>query len=198
MVENTRQKLLQVGRRLIATNGYAQTTVGEIEQAAGLTPRAGGFYRHFKNKEALLLAIAAEALESPEKLGITDMFPLGDTRSELVFIARAYDRLNDSPDGMSSVIRAESGRIPELKKMIGAANDQLAKALVDWVAEKPAFKRKPRTVATEMAFMIFGGWLFYLSRRDELGDPPLVRSEKLLTRWSEFWAQVLDGKRAGI
>src|SRR5438309_5769516 len=68
----TKQRLLDEGVRLFATNGFRETTVGEIEQAAGLEPRRGARYRHFPSKEALLevaldahldaLAIAGEQL----------------------------------------------------------------------------------------------------------------------------------------
>lgn len=42
---------------LFARRGVAATTVVEIEQAAGLSPGSGSFYRHFGNKEAVLAAV---------------------------------------------------------------------------------------------------------------------------------------------
>src|SRR5690348_7783062 len=50
----TKQRLLEAGVRLFAANGFRETTVGEIEAAAGLEPRRGALYRHFESKEALL------------------------------------------------------------------------------------------------------------------------------------------------
>lgn len=41
---------------MFAKNGFRETTVGEIEEAAGLEPRRGALYRHFPSKEALLEA----------------------------------------------------------------------------------------------------------------------------------------------
>lgn len=52
----TKQRLLDEGVRLFAKNGFRETTVGEIEEAAGLEPRRGAMYRHFPSKEALLEA----------------------------------------------------------------------------------------------------------------------------------------------
>ena len=42
---------------LFARQGVAGTSVVEIEEAAGLSPGSGSFYRHFKNKEAVLVAV---------------------------------------------------------------------------------------------------------------------------------------------
>lgn len=42
---------------LFARQGVAGTTVVEIEEAAGLSPGSGSFYRHFENKEAVLTAV---------------------------------------------------------------------------------------------------------------------------------------------
>jgi AcrR family transcriptional regulator len=52
----TRERLLREGLRLFAEHGFAGTSVGAIEAAAGLQPRRGALYRHFASKEALLAA----------------------------------------------------------------------------------------------------------------------------------------------
>ena len=39
----TRDRLIQAGMRLFAARGVDATTVGDLEKAAGLAPRAGGF-----------------------------------------------------------------------------------------------------------------------------------------------------------
>lgn len=59
----TRQRLLECGTRLIADRGYANVTVGEIEEASGLAPRRGGLYKHFASKEALIEEALTERIE---------------------------------------------------------------------------------------------------------------------------------------
>ena len=59
---------------LFARQGVAGTTVVEIEEAAGLSPGSGSFYRHFENKEAVLVAVvdrevARAAATRDERLG---------------------------------------------------------------------------------------------------------------------------------
>jgi len=42
--------------RLFGEQGYAATTIAQIEQAAGLSPGAGGLYSHFRSKREVLAA----------------------------------------------------------------------------------------------------------------------------------------------
>ena len=51
---STRQRLVAEAMRLFGEQGYAATTVAEIEAAAGLSPGSGSLYRHFPSKQALL------------------------------------------------------------------------------------------------------------------------------------------------
>jgi AcrR family transcriptional regulator len=47
----TRQRVLESARRLFNSKGFAEVSIAEIMDHAGLTH--GGFYRHFRNKEEL-------------------------------------------------------------------------------------------------------------------------------------------------
>jgi TetR/AcrR family transcriptional regulator, transcriptional repressor for nem operon len=47
----TRQRILESARRLFNNKGFAEVSIGEIMENAGLTH--GGFYRHFKDKSEL-------------------------------------------------------------------------------------------------------------------------------------------------
>lgn len=53
-----RERLLEAGLDLLGTRGYAQTTVSDVLERAGLTSRY--FYEHFANREALLTAVYDE------------------------------------------------------------------------------------------------------------------------------------------
>jgi TetR/AcrR family transcriptional repressor of nem operon len=48
---DTRQRILESARRLFNNKGFAEVSIGEIMENAGLTH--GGFYRHFKDKSEL-------------------------------------------------------------------------------------------------------------------------------------------------
>lgn len=43
----TRQRIIAEAMRLFGGQGYATTTIAQIESATGLSPGSGGLYRHF-------------------------------------------------------------------------------------------------------------------------------------------------------
>lgn len=49
--QQTRQRILESARRLFNSKGFAEVSIGEVMENAGLTH--GGFYRHFKHKDEL-------------------------------------------------------------------------------------------------------------------------------------------------
>ncbi|BBX03660.1 TetR family transcriptional regulator [Mycolicibacterium moriokaense] len=64
MAESTRERILNEALRLFGEQGFAGTSVAQIEQAAGLSPGSGALYRHFKSKDELLVkAVEARVLD---------------------------------------------------------------------------------------------------------------------------------------
>jgi len=66
-VASTRDRILDESLRLFAERGFDGTAVTDIEEASGLVPGSGGFYRHFKTKEAVLTAVVDRAIEDIQK-----------------------------------------------------------------------------------------------------------------------------------
>ncbi|MFC6086934.1 TetR/AcrR family transcriptional regulator [Sphaerisporangium aureirubrum] len=60
MTRSTRERIVGESLRLFAERGYAATSVAEIEAAAGLSPGAGGLYRHFRSKYEVLATAVGE------------------------------------------------------------------------------------------------------------------------------------------
>lgn len=50
----TRDRLLQAAMELFARQGYACTSIADIQQACGLSRGSGALYKHFPSKRALL------------------------------------------------------------------------------------------------------------------------------------------------
>ncbi|HVF52257.1 MAG TPA: helix-turn-helix domain-containing protein [Actinomycetota bacterium] len=85
----TKERLLEAGLRLFAQRGFRRTTVGDIEELAGLAPRSGAMYKHFANKRELLAAAVERHLHEVETIrNVLDLMPLGDLRAELMLLAR--------------------------------------------------------------------------------------------------------------
>jgi AcrR family transcriptional regulator len=58
----TRDRLLTEAARLFARDGYATTSVADIQLACGLTAGSGALYKHFRSKRALLDEIVGRHL----------------------------------------------------------------------------------------------------------------------------------------
>ena len=67
MRRSTRERIVSESLRLFAERGYAATSVAEIEAASGLSPGAGGLYRHFRSKEDVLAAAVREHITRTSK-----------------------------------------------------------------------------------------------------------------------------------
>lgn len=85
-----RDRIIDVAMELFSEHGYRGTSITRIEQAAGLSPGAGGIYHHFPSKEALLTAGVQRQLSRLAALrDIRQLFSnLGDLRTELTIAAR--------------------------------------------------------------------------------------------------------------
>ena len=107
--------------RLFAAQGFRGTTVGQIEAAAGLAPRAGGLYKHFRSKEEVLEAgIDRHVSEMARMEPVLEMLPLGDPRAELMLVGRLglAELANEMP--LMKVVQKDGGRFPELAAKVSA------------------------------------------------------------------------------
>jgi AcrR family transcriptional regulator len=100
--------------KLFAERGYKATTVGEIETEAGLAPRSGALYQHFKSKQELLEAAIENELTAMGELGnALAMLPLGDLRAELTLLARWDLASLDRRADLTRFIRRDAHLLPK-------------------------------------------------------------------------------------
>jgi len=190
----TRDKLLKEGIRLFAEKGYRETTVGDIEAAVGLAPRAGGFYRHFKSKEDLLLEMLSAYFEEvDEELTFRHVFPLGDTRAELLLIGRTILNHAERHRDLRNVLLRGARYIPKIKELIDSINQKGAyNEILPWLKQKLGPKRCKKLDAEALAISVFGP-IFYTLRGLDQNEYPLdVDQERLLETWATQWALMLD------
>ena len=99
---------------LFADCGYKATTVGAIETAAGLAPRSGALYQHFKGKHDLLEAALDRELAAIDELPhAMAMFPLGDLRAEFTMLARWNLASLDRRAALTRFVRREADLLPQ-------------------------------------------------------------------------------------
>lgn len=142
---SSRQRLLACAMRLFAEQGFRRTTVGEIEQAAGFTPRGGTLYKHFSNKEALIAAAVERHVDRVGALRrVTDLLPLGDDGADLrLLMGSLLAELSDERE-ITAVLEKEGALFPELR-------DRFYRGLVE-----PGF-RDAAALIDRMAD-VDGGW----------------------------------------
>ncbi len=189
---NTRDRIKEAALPLFAERGFARTSIAAIEAAAGLVPRAGTFYRHFPGKQALFEELARERItETPGEFDLGGLAAMADTRAELVAIARRFETASDRQRPYLRVIEelrlTESGKAYEQ-----AANEVMLRALMQWVATKPAGAGLGATELAALTMSLFGGWLYFLGKRQQGIELETVDRDTLLDSWASHWTTVLD------
>jgi AcrR family transcriptional regulator len=118
---STRDRIVTAAMRLFAAQGFRGTTVGEIAEAVGLAPRAGGLYKHFRSKEEVLEAgIERHVSEMNLIQPALEMLPLGDPRSELMLVGRWALDVLASEMPLMKVVQKDGDRFPELAAKVNA------------------------------------------------------------------------------
>ncbi len=89
----TAQRILEAGLKLFADHGVAGTPVVRVEEAAGLAPSSGGFYRYFRSKAELLEVAVDDAAASQiaaDQLSLLETLPLADQARLIAMGAWAF------------------------------------------------------------------------------------------------------------
>ncbi|OHV20065.1 TetR family transcriptional regulator [Rhizobium sp. RMa-01] len=86
--EQTRQALIDAGRRIFVEKGYAETATPEIVTAAGVT--RGALYHHFEDKKALFRAVIACEMQEVARTIEASSAPEDGPRDALIAGASAY------------------------------------------------------------------------------------------------------------
>ena len=189
---NTRDRIKAAALALFAEHGFAGTSIAAIETAAGLAPRAGAFYRHFPGKEALFEELARERItETPDEFDIEGLSAFGDTRAELVALARRFEIAAERQGAYLRLI--EEARLTETGRSFEQrANDAMLRALMEWVATKAAAGGLETDRLAALTLNVFGSWLFYLAKRQHGVDLAVLERDTVLEDWATRWSGMLD------
>ena len=194
MSEPMRDRLLRVAVALFNKKGFRETTVGDIEEAAGLSRRAGGFYRHFSSKEDVLVAAIEDmAEEMVADIRMEEVIRLNAPRAELLLIARALIRHAELYRPLRLLVQREGSKFKGVKAAARRANAKLAAIdVVPWVENVGArFDVEVRNAA-ELALVIFGPVVTYIVGVDR-ADPAFgVAAADFLDLWATHWSEWLE------
>ena len=185
MAASTRERIVVEALRLFAERGYSATAVAEIEAAAGLSPGAGGLYRHFRSKEEVLAAaVAARGATTREELatlldaGAPKSF--GDTSEPLPVrlrrVCRAGLRKVDEERRLLRVLFRDLDQFPYLVETVRVQlTDPVYQALADWLRRQPEFAADVdwSAAASVLGGAIVNHWL----ANSQMHAPPLAVDE---------------------
>jgi AcrR family transcriptional regulator len=105
---------MDAAMRLFAEHGFKATSVGAIEKEAGMAPRSGALYQHFKGKQQLLEAAVDRELAGMDELAhAVAMFPLGDLRAEVTMLARWNLASLERRAALTRFVRREADLLPK-------------------------------------------------------------------------------------
>ena len=176
--------------RLFALNGFTGTTVGDIEQAAGLAPRAGGLYRHFRSKEDVLsAAIDRHAREMERIRERFDVMPLGDVRAELTLAARWALAELRAEQLVMKVVQKDGDRFPQVvakvhERIIAPGHAQAAQMFERVFAQAGIEDRNARAYGA----VALGALVGYVIEQEMFGAVPGgVAEGDFVEAWVDTW-----------
>ena len=194
----TRDRLLQAGMTLFADRGFRETTVGDIEAAAGLQPRRGALYRHFPSKEALLEAAVQQHLASVESgLAAMDGADAGtDIAAAAMSLGRWFLAELDAERRLFRILEQDGDRLPALRDLVRERVIDAGHRRVAGLIERRARGALPRMDSDALAILVIGPLANHRRCQWTFGGPPLgVNDERLLRTWTDSLASLVGQAR---
>jgi AcrR family transcriptional regulator len=111
----TRERILDAAVELFGRRGYSATSVGDVEEAAGLVPRRGALYKHFASKEALLEAAVERRGQVVDELEALVTTPVADPREEVRILGRIAFREIGHDQPVLRIVMREGDNFPALR-----------------------------------------------------------------------------------
>ncbi len=186
----TRDRLLEAALGIFAKQGYAGTTVSELERAVGLTPGSGALYRHFDSKEALLLA-AVRAYHTRMKVLCDEVRAKGAAKNAHTELTRILDALAMflSEERPMVEVAGASDLPAAVRAAIGDSWDEGYQLVAD------AFRRYGfgHDEAQAAAVACLGSLAHYVLQEMAVGTAPNgVDGYQFVIYWLDHWTNALE------
>lgn len=172
-----KHRILRAALKCFAEKGFSATTITDIEVAAGLSPGAGGTYRHFPTKRAILeAAIDAELALNDDVLAPIPTSLEGAARDGL-------EQLDHQRD-LARVLFRDLDKFPELQRRVV---ERLVQGPYRLVAERTAAVA-PRIDAEAVAVIMVGALVNVKVIEAMVGATPGgVSEERLIATWARMY-----------
>ncbi|TDB83674.1 TetR/AcrR family transcriptional regulator [Actinomadura sp. KC216] len=178
--------------RLFADRGYTATSVAEIEAAAGLSPGAGGLYRHFRSKEEVLASAIREHIDRTRKQ-INDVLDQAAVYEERPLETRlrmtcqtGLAKMREEQD-LIRVLFRDLDQFPSLvAEMREGIVNPLYEGIATWLSAQPEFEGADEDWPA-IAAILGGAVVNYWLANESMYEPPTRIDEK---RFVESWARL--------
>jgi AcrR family transcriptional regulator len=196
----TRQRLMTAAIELFAERGFDGTSVGEIERAAGLAPRSGALYQHFKGgkQELLRCAIEHELRAMDELDSVMEMLPLGDLRAEFTLLARWNLGSLERRSALARFVRRDMALLPpDLRdELFDRLVAQPYERIVGWLHARFAGAADRPDLPALALVLVESISAYHSLRRTFARTPDSVDDERFIAAWTETALAV--ARRYGI
>jgi AcrR family transcriptional regulator len=204
MIRSTRERIIEESLRLFAERGYAATSVAEIEAASGLSPGAGGLYRHFRSKyEVLAAAInehaartrsqVTEALVEVEAVGAS--MPIEERLDRLCRAGLAKVR---DESRLTRVFFRDLSQFPELVAVVREGLLQpMFDAITTWFRTQPEYADAGLDWPA-IGAVLGGAVVHYQLFQETVGEPPgRADRDRFVASWVRLSLGLLSAGRPG-
>jgi AcrR family transcriptional regulator len=186
----TSERILDSAMSLFAGRGYEATSVGSIEMAAGLAPRSGALYQHFKGKQDVLEQALDRQLAVLDNLGssLADL-PLGDFRAELTLMARWNLESLDKRRELAMFLRRDGDRLPDKlqDKLYRRLVEEPYAQVVEWLRQRFDIDGSPEQDLEALALILIEPMASYRSLHWVFGKTPGgVDDDRFVETWVEL------------
>jgi AcrR family transcriptional regulator len=188
------ERLLAAAMRLFSEKGYERTSVGEIQEDAGLTFGSGALYKHFPSKEAVLAEGVERFVESARNerklLGDLDAVPI---ESALKVIAEhAVVSFSRDKDALRIVWR-DLENFPQLQEKV--RTERIRSTFDDfstWLEHQRDLGRLQSHDSRAMAAVALGSLAFFQILQFLMHDTPAgIDEDRFVTAWTQLLVSAL-------
>lgn len=200
---NTRERIIDEALRLFAERGYAATSVAEIEAASGLSPGAGGLYRHFKSKyEVLSAAINEHAARTRGQVAgslaeLNAMETSKDLEERLSHLCRAGLAKVREESELTRIFFRDLSQFPELVAVVRQGLLQpMFDAIVTWFHAQPEY-RSADVDWQGISAVLGGAVVQYRLFQETVGESPgHTEKEQFVAAWVRLAVGLLPSPAA--